>query len=738
LSRIAVRGVCRWFFGTLSLLLFWPTGLYADTPEKPAADSWAGQLEALGSWVAKHKGAACTERCFALTRLRLTGSANSGTLKFELEGNVLVEGPLAVPLFGTPGHVRIEQATESGKPAAIGFEGDHYFYAATSRRFALKGTLALDDDRALVIPGPLNTLEADLSDGRCVEGTRLSGLRGTTIHFDRALGSQPSIEPTVFQLSRAVRVGREIDFEYKLVMRSGSDLGVVRLPLPFGEKVLDVSGAGGFRVEGTTLLLPTSGHSADIRVTGTLAQAGTFKPDERSPYEWWLFESDAEHRVTVKGDARQLDSAESPITRKLPTSRLYLAQRGQTLDVSIQTLSSVDVLAAVVRSHDRTVVLTQKGDLVSDETLGYENNGIDYLFMKPDGRPIYLATDGKAERIMHKEKGAEEVMVPLRTGSHNVRLQALAETTALGLVGRIEVPLATYPLTASRVGVTLGVPAFVYPLAFLGGDRPEWFLDAGDFIALGIAVVLAWIVQRGWMQRLLAATALYGLWFIAEPLFVGAVGLVVLIAFFWLLGRLLSGKKLLLAVAALVMGGGFVLLIAMVGVAMRPGASPQRASEAIPASPPAAEPAQSVADSPAEARDEGALGGSVAQKSAPSGGARGKGDAYGRRGNFMAQDAAGGVLEGVTPVALTLPHYERSVYATRELVTRERPFRPVLVYATSWAVWPLVIAWLLSIGALLRLHRSAIAAWSARIRARLARGSGAPGAAPPPEAPMAT
>ena len=736
MSRIAVQGVCRWFVCAVLFLLASAADVHADTPEKPPANSWAAELEALGAWVAKHKGPGCTERCFALTRLRLTGSASSGNLKFELEGNLLVDGPLAVPLFGTPGHVRIEQATEGGKPAAIGFEGDHYFYAATSRRFVLKGTLALDDDRALSIPGPLNTLEADLADGRCVEGARLSGLRGTTIHFDRALGTQPSVEPTVFQLSRAVRVGREIDFEYKLVMRSGSDLGVVRLPLPFGERVLDVSGAGGFRLEGTTLLLPTSGHSADIRITGTLAQAGTFKPDDRSPYEWWLFESDAEHRVTVKGDARQLDSAESPIGRKLPTSRLYLAQRGQTLDVSIQTLSSVDVLAAVVRSHDRTVVLTQKGDLVSDETLGYENNGIDYLLMKPDGRPIYLATDGKAERIMHKEKGAEEVMVPLRTGSHTVRMQALAETTGLGLAGRIEVPLATYPLTASRVGVTLGVPAFVYPLAFLGGDRPHWFLDEGDFIALGISLVLAWIVQRGWPRRLLGAAALYGLWFIAEPLFVGAVGLVILGAFFWLLGRLLSGKKLLLAVAALVMAGGFFLLIAMVGVAMRPGASLKRHEAAMPASPPPAEQAESVAEALDKARDDGAVGTVEASKSVPAGG-RAKGEAYGRRGNFMAQDAAGGVLEGVTPVALTLPHYERSVYATRELVTRERPFRPVLVYATAWAVWPLVIGWLFCIGALIRLYRATLVALSQRIRARLARGSSAP-VVPPPETPMAT
>jgi len=731
-SRVADRGVCRGFVCAVVAVLLLTTGLQAHAEEKaapaPPTDTWAGQLEALGTWVAKRKSTACSERCFTLTRLRLGGSVNSGNLKFELEGNLLVDGPHAVPLFGTPTHIRIEQATESGKPAAIGFEGDHYYYAATSRRFVLKGSLVLDDDRALSIPGPLNTLEADLGDGRCVEGSRLSGITGTTIHFDRSTTTQPSAEPTVFQLSRAIRVGREIDFEYKLVMRSGSDLGVVRLPLAFGERVLDVIGAGGFRVEGTTLLLPTSGHSADMRISGTLPQVGMFKPDERSPYEWWLFEADAEHRVTVKSEARQLDSAESPIVRKMPTSRLYLAQRGQPLEVSIQTLSSVDVLAAVVRSHERTVVLTRKGDLVSDETLGYENNGIDYLLMNPDGRPIYLATDSKAERIMHKEKGAEEVMVPLRTGSHRVHLQALAESGIGAFFGRLEVPLATYPLTASRVGVRLGLPAFIYPLAFLGGDRPEWFLDHGDFVAMAIAVVIASLALRGWTRRVLGAIVLAGLWFIAELLFVGAIGVVVLGAFFWMLGRLLSGKKLILALAALIIGGGFLLLVALVGVAVTPQLRAGRHDESVPASPPA--------EASAEMREQ-ATGAGSAQDAAPVG-MSAKRETYGRRGNFMAQDAAGGVLEGVTPVALTLPQYERSVYATRELVTRERPFRPVLVYATAWATWPLAAGWLLCVVALLRIYYPLMLGLSARIRERLARGSAAPSAVTPPGAPPAT
>ena len=242
-------------------------------------------------------------------------------------------------------------------------------------------------------------------------------------------------------------------------------------------------------------------------------------------------------------------------------------------------------------------------------------------------------------------------------------------------------------------------------------------------MAMVVAAAVAALALRGWTRRLLGAIALAGLWFIAEPLFAATVGLIVLGAFFWLLGRLLSGKKLILAVAALVLAGGFALLIAVVAVALRPGMEGKQHYEPVPAS---------VA-APEEMREQGA----------PSGGG-GKDDVaaakskveLSRRGNFMAQDAAGGVLEGVTPVALTLPQYERSVYTTRELVTRERPFRPVLFYATAWAAWPLGLAWLTCIVVLLRLYRPTLVAVSARVRERLARGSAAPAidppAAPPP------
>jgi hypothetical protein len=705
---------------TLAALLAAPASFAQPAPAKPAApaappappvsaapaaDSWAGQIDTLSRWIEQQrKGSRCTERCYTLERLRITGRVDGGAFHFELTGGVLAEGPVAIPLFGPPAHLRLEGVTEDGKDAAIGFEDDHYYLFTASRRFSLKGTLALDGDLALTLPGPLNTLETELTEGAIVEGPVLSGLTGATVHFSRAGAAQGS-GPTVFQLSRAVRVGREVGFEYRLVMRSGTDLGVVRLPLRFGEKVLDVAGANGWRVEGGELVLPSAGRTAEMTVTGTLPKVGSFAPDPRSGYEWWLIESDPEHRVKVTGDARQLDSAESPIARTQATSRLFLVQKGQHIEASVEPLSSVDVLAAVVRTHQRTMVLTNRGDLVSDDTLSYENNGIDYLLYAPEGRPIYLATDGKAERIMHQGDRANEVLVPLRTGSHTVRVQALAEGSIQTFGGRLALPVPNYPLTASTLSISLGLPARVHPIALLGGDRQEWFLDEGDVFAVLIGFAAAWLAvrvpdgapkPRARRLRLLGGAVLGGLWFLSGGAFVAVVTLLVAAGLVWLLGRFLRGAKLGVAAALLLGFVGLVGLVTMVGFSASRSAS-RMGSDVMPASAPT-----------------------------PSAERTGNLEAT---GGVRAQMVVGGVLEGVTPVALNLPGYVHSASASRELVTRDRPFAPALIYVTDWTLWPLTLLWLAAALALLLAHRAPFREAYASLTARLSREP------PPPPAP---
>lgn len=680
----------------------------AAAPARGAAlppDSWAGQLEMLSRWVEQRGAAAgCAERCYALDRLRITGVVGEGPLQFELSGGVLADGPVAVPLFGPPEHVRIEAVLDDGRPASrreaapISFEGSHYYLWTAARRFVLRGTLSLGGDLTLLVAGPLNTFEADVTGGSVAEGARLSGLSGAAVHFSTEGGeAAQSAGPTVFQLSRAVRVGREIGFEYRLVMRSGTDLGVVRLPLAFGEKVLDVSGASGFRVEGGELVLPTSGRAAEMTISGTLPKVGAFSPDPRSAYEWWLFESDAEHRLTVNG-GRQVDAAESPIPRTQATSRLLLVQRGQSVEVKVEPLAGVEVLAAVVREHRRTLVLTERGDLVADDALSYENNGIDYLTYAPGGRPIYLATDGKAQRIMHQRAAAEEVLVPLQTGSHTIQVQSLAQAATRSIGGTMALPMPSYPLTASRMALTVGLPESVLPVALLGGDRPVWFADAGDALAVAIGFAAAWIAVRpgpaagrGRVRalRVLGGLVMAGLWFVAPATFVALLVGIATAAAAWLAGRLFRGASRAAAMVVLLVAGGLALLIGLFAISAGRYQSGGRDAAY-----------ETVASAPASAR-------------------RAKDDDQVKGGASLAP--GGAVLEGVTPVALALPSYARSLHVSRELVTEERAFRPVLVYTTSSALVPLALLWLAGVVVLLAAHRAPLTEIYRRASARLAR-----------------
>jgi hypothetical protein len=93
-----------------------------------------------------------------------------------------------------------------------------------------------------------------------------------------------------------------------------------------------------------------------------------------------------------------------------------------------------------------------------------------------------------------------------------------------------------------------------------------------------------------------------------------------------------------------------------------------------------------------------------------------------------------GVAQGVAPVALPLPAYERSVVVSRELVTRDRPLTVKVVYLTSAGLAPLVGLWLACAAWLARLHIRDIARLARALRERLAR---RPDPDPAPAAPPA-
>jgi hypothetical protein len=737
-----MRRFVRWLLALCVMLVAATAG--AQTPSAGGALDGAllpRELDALGAWVAAHDQPKCTEHCFVLQRMTLTGSIDDG-LAFELEGSVLAKGAVAIPLFGPPSQVRLEKVTEDGKPAAIGFESDHYFAYTASKHFLLKGNLGLPNDRALVIVGPLNTLEANLSKGGVVEGAKLSGLASTTIHFQADAKATETAEPPVFQLSRAIRVQRETTFEWRLVLRAGTDLGVVRMPLTNGEKVLDVNGVTGWHVEGTELVLPTAGRSASIVITGTLeglgtiagAQPGTiektFANDPRSTYEWWQIEADPEHRVTVGGDAKQLDGAESPFPRT-PASRLFLVGKGQSIALSVETLSSIEALAAVIHQHDRMLVLTDRGELVSDESITYENNGIDYLRFTPAGRPIFLASDGLSQRILHDMAGGDSLLIALRKGMHSARVQTLSQTTLGLLGGRLVLPSATYPLTASRAQITIGLPRGVHPVVLFGGDRAQWFVDVEDAIAVAAALVLAWLAFKTRSQRALAFVSLATLWVFSHPVFLVAVAAVIAIPVARLAARLFArgasgrGRWAFAGIAGLLLLVGLGAMVQRKSTVAREESGNVYGSEQalrydLPAASNAAPPEGKAAyDSMENDKLAGKkIGGLDAKEKSKSGDEATL--SFQSAGEAYSDLVTKATIDGVTPVALPLPRYERAIVVSRELVTEQRPFRPTLVYVTDATLLAIAVLGVLATLSLVYLRRADLLALRDRIRALLA------------------
>lgn len=704
-----------WFLGAVCL-----AGV-ASTAPVHAEDTPASvkELDAVAQWLTAKKVSKCTERCFVLSKLELGGSVETGALTFQLTGTALADHPVAVPLFGPPNKVRLEGVTDGDQPAAVGFEGDHYFVmtrGGEGGRFTVKGRLYLEGDRALSIPGPLNVLDAHLEKGRVVEGARLSGLTATTIHFDSGKAEEGASAP-VFQLSRAIRVQRETSFEYRLVLRSGADLGVVRLPLTLGEKVIDVVGSAGWKVEANELVLPTAGKNATFTITGTLADAQkTLTPDPRSPYEWWLVESDAEHRVTAENDegsAAQLDATESPIPRTQPTARLFLAKKGQHLAVSVQTLAVAESLGAVIREHHRTVVLTARGDLVGDETFAYENNGLDHLPVVPAGLPIFQATDGLGERIMRRDPALAEILLPLRKGVHVGRLQTVSESKLGLFAGVLELGPSSMPLTASRASLQVGLPADVHPLLALGGDHAVWLVGPGGLVALLVAAVLASLAFAKNRDRGLATVGLAGVYALSPPAFaaVAFASLVALALAFC--ARAFAGATRTRALVGVGAGAAFAVLFAVVAFGARSfeGGAP-RTEQTV-----AYRPTPTAGDSPTSGQS-----GLKADEKKPDDGKNTK-DATEKPpvdalGNWQSNMHAGGLVQGVQPVALPLPSAARWVTVARELVPQDRPLRVRIYYVTSTVLAPLVALWLACLASLAFVHRRVWWTFLAGLRAR--------------------
>ena len=446
----------------------------------------------------------------------------------------------------------------------------------------------------------------------------------------------------------------------------------------------DVQGSKDWQVEGKELVLPTTGKEAEITISGSLpptpvlAPPLVFKPDERSAYEWWMIEADPEHRVAVGGEGKLVETTQSPIPATMPGSRVYLLQRNQQIEVDSKSLVRGDVLAAVARTNRRFVAITGTGEMISDESIAFDNNGLEHLMVTPAGKAMYLSTDGAAQRILHTEVGASEVLVPIRPGSHTLRVQSLADVRLWPIAGAMKVPGSNYPIATSSMEVTVGLPESIHPIAVLGGDRARWAYSRGDLIALALGAAVACFGFRTRKTRALGALVTAGLWFVSREGFVFASGGLFVVGAIFLASRFIRGTRLLVA-------SGAVLVVALFGGkwALDGGTSYEPAREMFVERPQIPSPEITHA--------------------------------------AVAADGSLDTKRGITPVSLSLPTSDHYVQSSRQLVTKERPFEMRILFITQNLVTGLHLAWLFMFGMLGWLHRDRLAGLRARVIERLTR-----------------
>ncbi|MBX3226692.1 MAG: hypothetical protein KIT84_39275 [Labilithrix sp.] len=639
----------------------------------------------------------CMEDCFLLASLGLRGSV-SEQMSFELKGTIRDKQgeAIKVPLFGPPDQVRLDDVTVNGAPAQVSFDGERYYVYTSARAFTVRGKLKVGSDQLLSVAGPVVAVDAKLSSGRLVEGDSLSGVSGAVLHFDPMTdGESKPKAPPVFRLARALRFGRETSFVYRVTAQEDGDIGSLRLPLRYGEKVGDVQGSSGWTVEGTELVLPVAGKEAEITIAGTMpgvvGGAKTFQPDGRSAYEWWLVEADPDHRFDAAGEPKMVETSQSPIPPQFPGARVFLVQKGQSLEVDARSLVRGDVLAAVARKHRRFVAITGRGELISDETIEYDNNGLDHLMVTPAGKAMYLSTDHVAQRILHTEAGARAMLVPVRSGGHELRVQSLDEASLWPIAGAVKIPSTRFPLTTGQSEMTIGLPEHVRPLAVFGGDRTRWGFARGDLVAIAVGVALACFGFRTRKTRAIASLCTAGLWFVSKEAFVVATAALFFAGAVFLASRFLRSTWLmvasgLFAVLAL-LGGRFAL----------------------------------ESDATSDPQYEMLVGRSDLPRPETAG----------------ARDviAHGDPRADITPVSISFPTSERYVFASRQLVSNERPFEPRVVYVTTSFVGFLHAAWLVLVGLLVWAHKDRLAALKAKIAERLTRRPTPPDPTTAPEAP---
>ncbi|MCP4156741.1 MAG: hypothetical protein GY757_54005, partial [bacterium] len=201
-------------------------------------------------------------------------------------------------------------------------------------------------------------------------------------------------------------------------------------------------------------------------------------------------------------------------------------------------------------SQFRKVIWTANDELITEDRVSYENNGLDYIPFDCKGKPVYFEVDEKAKTLLsenHSQKGSadqkDRLLVPLEKGEHSFRVQGVSQLSPSLLGGFLRVPVAEHELTAGRSSVRVGVPAGIYPIWLFGGERVDDLVSVRDVFFIGLTLLCVLIFLKGTGKRLVGFICLVGT-YIMFPMLYSLLSLGIVAIFLgYLINRSLKGWR---------------------------------------------------------------------------------------------------------------------------------------------------------------------------------------------------
>ncbi|MFC1455099.1 hypothetical protein ACFLQI_03370, partial [Candidatus Undinarchaeota archaeon] len=257
------------------------------------------------------------------------------------------------------------------------------------------------------------------------------------------------------------------EFYYIINYQSfGGDLGRQTIPLKNGESVSAVTGVLDWTATGSNLNVDLQGDRSTVVVRGVFSGT-TLKVPMASGSHKVLIESDPEQKLTVSGNAKEIDLSEIRIPPTYPTALAFLASASDTFQISIQELGVFPSLVASVERAQNRIAVTSKGSIVGEMNYQYANTGLDYLQVDVPGTPLYASTEESAIKLTKEDT---LLLAFPKTQRGNFDVVYFDTRHQIFPIDLISVPIAHTDLPISTARTQVYLPKNVFVLETFGAD----------------------------------------------------------------------------------------------------------------------------------------------------------------------------------------------------------------------------------------------------------------------------